>query len=146
MLSEQNFWLWFPLFFAGVWFLATLLIGILSGWFPLMRRYPDRNEAPVLHLRGQSGLMGSLSARFRGILRLSVCPSGLRVGVFRLFGAFNRDFFVPWEEIAVERKQTFFSGAVAVLRFGAPPVGTLTIRADVADRLAKAAGDDWPED
>lgn len=135
----------FPLFFAALWFAITTLIGFLSGWYTLMRRYPDRREKPVLHLRGQLGFMGPLNSRLRGILRLSVCPSGLRVGMFRLFGPFSRDFFVPWDEISVTRTQWFLMGEIAVMTFGEPPHGKLAVAASVAARLAKAAGDDWPE-
>jgi hypothetical protein len=78
----------------------------------------------------------------RGILTLSVCPSGLRVGIMRLFGPFSRDFLVPWRELSVTRKTIFFMQA-AELRFGS--VGTLSVGAHVADKLAGAAGRNWPE-
>lgn len=135
----------FPLFFAAMWFAVTTLIGFLSGWYALMERYPDRIEKPILHLRGQSGFMGSFSSRLRGVMRLSVCPSGLRVGVFRLFGPFCRDFFVPWEEISVTRVRWLFLGEIAMMSFGDPSHGKLGISAYTAGQLAKAAGDDWPE-
>ena len=144
-MNDQTFWLSFPLFFAVVWLAVTILIGFLSGWYTLMRRYPDRHEKPVLHLRGQLGFMGSLGSRLRGILRLSVCPSGLRVGMFRLFGPFSRDFFVPWDEISVARARWFLMSEMAIMTFGDPPHGKLAVTAAVAARLAKAAGDDWPE-
>jgi hypothetical protein len=67
----------------------------------------------------------------RGILILSVCPTGLRVGMMRIFGPFCRDFFVPWESIAIIRKTVLF-WPVAKLQFGNPVVGTLSIRAHAA--------------
>lgn len=146
----SDLWPWiaagtgFPLVFAVMWLVITSLIGFLSGWYALARRYPDRKEAPLLRLTWQTGYMGSLRARYRGALKLSACRSGLRVGVNRLLGPFSRDFFVPWEEIRIERKVGFFE-KLAELTFGEPRVGTLAIRAAVADKLAKAVGDDWPE-
>lgn len=134
----------FPLAFAALWFAITALIGFMSGWYALARRYPDRRERPLLRLTWQSGFMGPLQSRYRSALTLSACPSGLRVGVIRLLGPFCRNFFVPWEEITVRRKDGFFE-KLAELTFGNPRVGTLAIRAAVADKLAKAAGDDWPE-
>lgn len=74
----------------------------------------------------------------RGILTLDVCPSGFRVGIIRAFGPFCRDFFVPWEDIRVTRKTVLF-WPVAKLQFGNPSIGSLTISARVADRLARAA-------
>ncbi len=127
-----------PLF----WFAVTLLLAFVSGWFGLMERYPDREEDPLAVLTSQSGSLGAVS--MRGILTLGICPSGLRVGVTRLFGPFCRDFFVPWEEITVTRADRVFWKA-AKLSFGQPSNGNLTVFADVADRMARAAGKHWPE-
>ena len=68
-----------------------------------MEVYPDQSDEPILRLRGQSGTMG-LGVGMNGVLILSVCPTGLRVGMMRVFGPFCRDFFVPWESIAVVRE------------------------------------------
>jgi hypothetical protein len=80
--------------------------------------------------------------RLRGVLKLAACPGGLRVGMFRLFGPFARDFFVPWDEIEV-RRSSWFGTPFAELRFGRPAVGRLTIHGRVADRLAEAASHEW---
>lgn len=142
---KQNFPVYFPIFFVSMWLLVTTLLGFMSGWFSLMSRYPDRNEAPLLRLRGQSGSMGPLSVNMSGILTLSACPSGLRVSMFRLFGVFSRSFFVPWDEISVRRKTRLFF-RLAELQFGNPLTGKLSIASHVADRLARAASQDWPEE
>jgi hypothetical protein len=128
----------FPLF----WFAVATLLSYLSGWFGLMERYPDRAEDALTILTYQSGSLGAVS--MRGILKLSVCPSGLRVGIMRIFGPFCRDLFVPWNEITVTRGDRFF-WKVAKLSFGHPSIGKLTVFADVADRMARAAGNHWPE-
>jgi len=141
-LIRQNFPLYFPLFFMVMWITVTTLLGVLSGWFVLMRAYPDREEAALQSLSWQSGSMNLVS--MRSILKLSPCPSGLRLGIMRLFGPFCRDFLVPWDEISVVRKDRFFLKA-AQISFGRPAIGKLTISADVADRLAHAASSHWPE-
>ncbi len=128
----------FPLF----WFAVTMLLSFMSGWYGLMERYPDRAESALAVLANQSGSLGGVS--MRGILKLSVCQSGLRVGITRIFGPFCRDFFVPWNEITVTRGDRI-SWNVAKLSLGQPPIGKLTIFADVADRIARVAGNDWPE-
>ena len=128
----------FPLF----WLAVTMLLSILSGWFRLMERYPDRAEDALAVLKNQSGSLGAVS--MRSILNLSVCPSGLRIGIMRIFGPFSRDFFVPWNEITVTRGDRFF-WKVAKLSLGQPSMGKLTVFADVADRMARAAGNHWPE-
>jgi hypothetical protein len=134
--------LYFVICFPLFWFAVTLLLSFMSGWYGLMERYPDHGEAALAVLANQSGSLGAVS--MRGILKLSVCPSGLRIGIMRIFGPFCRDFFVPWSEITITRGDLFF-WKVAKLSFGQPPIGKLTVFADVADRMACAAGDHWPE-
>jgi hypothetical protein len=133
----------FPFFFVVLWLAVTTLLGLLSGWYLLMIRYPNQEEKSLLQLKHQSGSMG-FGVRLRGILKINVCPSGLRIGITRIFGIFSRDFLVPWEEIRVKRKDRFLWQA-AELRFGNPAVGKLSIRAHVADRLARSASGHWPE-
>ena len=142
-LIEQNPAIFFPFFFVALWLTVTTILALLSGWFRLMEVYPDQSDEPILRLRGQSGTMG-LGVGMNGVLILSVCPTGLRVGMMRVFGPFCRDFFVPWESIAVVRKTILF-WPVAKLQFGNPAVGTLSVSAHVADRIARAALGRWPE-
>src|SRR3984957_11342513 len=134
--------LYFLLAFPLLWFAVTMILSFLSGWFGLMERYPDRDEIPVVTLANQSGSLGLVS--MRGILKLSVCPSGLRIGIMRIFGPFCRDFLVPWNEITVTRSDRVF-WKVAKLSFGQPSNGNLKVFAEVADRMARAAGNRWPE-
>jgi hypothetical protein len=142
-LINQHFPFLFPVFFIAMWLIVTSILGVLSGWYLLMQKYPDRKEDELLRLKYQSGLMG-LWVGMRGILNIGVCPSGLRIGIMRIFGIFCRDFFVPWEEIRVERKNQFFWQR-AELQFGNPVVGRLSISSHVADRLARSAQGHWPE-
>jgi hypothetical protein len=131
-----------PLFFAAMWLTITTVLALLSGWFRLMAKYPDQSVEPILRLRFQTGKMGLVG--MRSILILSVCPTGLRVGLIRLFGPFCRNFFVPWEHISVVRKTVLF-WPVAQLQFGNPVVGTLSIPGREADRIARATKGRWPE-
>ena len=132
-----------PVFFGTLWLAVTTLLGAISGWFSLVGRYPDRNEEPLEELRWMSGWMGP-GVSMSGILKFDVCPSGLRVGIFRLFGPFARDFFVPWAEIKVERRDRFF-WKTAELLFGNPTVGRISVAAHVGDRIARVAPESWPE-
>lgn len=134
----------FLLFFAGMWFGVSTLLSGLSGWFVLMRRFPDKpEEAPVLTLKSQSGSMG-VGVNMRNILNLYACPSGLRVGILRLFGPFSRDFLVPWSQLTVERSDGWL-GRRATLRFGDGKWARLVIEANVADALWRAVPNHWPE-
>jgi hypothetical protein len=134
----------FPILFIGLWLAVTSILAVLSGWFVLMRRYPDDNAEPILKVPRLSGKMG-MGVHMSGVLTLSVCSSGLRVAMTRIFGPFSRSFLVPWSEIGVTRERAVFFGPVADLRFGYPPLGTLRISGPAADRLARAAAERWPE-
>ena len=130
--------------FALLWVSVTALLGFVSGWYGLMRRYPDRPEAALLTLKNQSGSLGVVG--MRSVLRLSVCDSGLRVGLMKLFGLFSRDFLVPWQSISISRKDRVL-WRTAILDFGS---GSLILpsevaASEVADRLARVAGGHWPE-
>ena len=134
--------LYFLLAFPLLWFAVTTILSCLSGWFRLVERYPNGDEIPIVTLANQSGSLGLVS--MRGILKFSVCPSGLRIGIMRIFGPFCRDFLVPWSEINVTRNDRVF-WKVAKLSFGQPSNGNLKVFAEVADRMARAAGNHWPE-
>jgi hypothetical protein len=135
---------WFPfVLFLVIHLVASTMLGVFSGWYFLMRRFPDRpEEKPLLRLSRQSGWMG-LMASMRWILIFSTCSSGLRVSMNRFFGPFSRPFFVPWEQIRVTRKKTFWWSRV-VLTFG-ESLGYLSIDADVADKLWRSIPERWPE-
>lgn len=125
--AVQNWFLYaFPVFFAGMWLVVTTMLGLMSGWFSLQRRYPDDGrEKPLLALRGQSGMMGS-GVSFNGILRLQAYPSGLGIGVWRVFGPFLKPLRVPWAEIEAEDSSSFLMPMMK-LRLGRPANGTLKI-------------------
>ncbi|MBI1212414.1 MAG: hypothetical protein GC190_13200 [Alphaproteobacteria bacterium] len=128
----------FPLFFAIVWIGATTLLGFLSGWYALMDQFPDRDEKPIAQLNWQSGFMGSIGVNFRNVLKIGVCPSGLRIGVLRIVGLFARDFFVPWHAITATKKN-WWMWQVTEFSFGKPQVGRLMVYGWTADRIAEAA-------
>jgi hypothetical protein len=117
---------------------VTTVLGLLSGWYWLASRYPDRDEPAQLTLKSQSGLMGWGVSMSR-ILVLSACRSGLRVAMWRVFGPFCRPFFVPWDDIRVQPRQIFFQ-KMARLGFGRPEGGVLSIDIRAWERLADHAG------
>ncbi|GAA0335600.1 hypothetical protein GCM10009087_52560 [Sphingomonas oligophenolica] len=124
----------FPLLFIALWLAMTAMLGLFSGWFALQNRYPDKDETALLTLRSQSGMMGK-RVGMNGVLTLGACPSGLRIGIWRAFGLFQRPFLVPWEDITAEPK-TFFFVPMARLGFGHPEIGSLTLDAGTWQSLS----------
>ena len=134
----------FPLFFAGMWLAVTSLIPFMSGWFELQSRYPDRSEEPIRRWTMASGRLGPL-AQYSSCLVLAVCPSGLRVGVWRMFGPFCRNFFVPWSDLRVERTGLATRLVIGAGALGDRPAGALSVSNGQAAQLADAAGKSWPQ-
>jgi len=133
----------FPVLFGGIWFLVITLIGMASGWRRIEERFPDRDDEVLATFRMASAIMGG-SARLNNVLTVTACRSGMRVAMSPLFGPKNRPFLVPWEQIGVQRGRMILED-IAILQLGTPPVGTMKIRATLADKLAAAAGARWPE-
>ena len=133
----------FLMVFVAMWIAITALLGAFARWAALAARYPDRPGEARRRFTGQSGLMGR-GVHMNGILTLSVCETGLRVGVWRLFGPFSPPFLVPWTDISVDRRRRYLQKR-ARLGFGAPEVGSLEVQGYIADRLARVADRSWPE-
>ena len=127
----------FFLFFAAMWLAVTTLLGLLSGWYSLRQNYADdAGEKPLLTLRGQSGSMGIVVA-LSGVLRLRAYPSGLGIGISRMFGPFQRPLKIPWGEIDAEPGTSLFVPSVT-LRLGRRGTGRLRISAVSWNRLMDA--------
>src|SRR5689334_719665 len=127
--------------FVGLWLLVSIILGLLSGWYSLMRVFPDRpQEKAVATFKRESGMVGLVS--MHGILTLGLCPSGLRVSIMKLFGPFAKDFLVPWNAISVSRKR-MLGWKYADLCFG--DYGKLRVSDLLADRLWRTIPQSWPE-
>ena len=132
----------FIAFFVLLWLLVTVILGFFSGWYSLMRAFPDRPyEEAVAIFKGESGMVGPVS--MHGVLKLSPCTSDLRVGIMKLFGPFEKDFLVPWSAIAVSGKRMLGWRYAAELYFGI--YGRLRISNLLADRLWQTIPQSWPE-
>ena len=129
----------FPFLFVAAWFLATTLLGFLSGWFSLQAWYADEaNEKPILKLGWQSGSMG-FGVNFSNCLTIAATRTGLSLRVWRLFGLLQRPLLIPWSEITATPKRFLFVRSVR-LEFGRPPSGSLRIKEQTWNRLIAAAG------
>lgn len=125
-----------------MWLIIVTLLGRMSGWIALQNRFPDRPDETLVAMRAQSGAMGGISlakVNFSGCLRFDVCRKGLRVSVWKIFGPFQRPFFVPWSQIAVS-DASIFKFKRYRLTLGTPKTGFLII----ADRTAKIIQNNSP--
>lgn len=134
-INETTILALFPVLFLGMWLIIVTLLGRMSGWINLQDRFPDRPDESLIIMRAQSGAMGGISVakvNFSGCLRFDVCRTGLRVSIWKIFGPFQRPFFVPWGQITVS-DASVFKFKRHRLAFGTPEGGFLII----ANRTAK---------
>jgi hypothetical protein len=75
---------------VAFWIVFSILMPSSTGCSKLVDQYPDQAEKPMLRLRGQSGTLGR--GKMRSVLKLSACPSGLRVGMSPFMGPLCRPF------------------------------------------------------
>lgn len=71
---KQYFPILFPFAFILMWLAVTTVLSYKSGWFDLMKKFPERNEQLTHALQRQSGSLNGVG--MRSILKLSVRPSG----------------------------------------------------------------------
>jgi len=141
-ILEQQPYL-FPLFFAGVWLVVTTVLALMAGWFSLQSQYPDQPEAPTRRWSMASGRLGLTS--YSGCMVLSACPSGLRIGVWRVFGPFCHSIFVPWSDLSVERRGWSTRLVIGRAGTGDEPIGQLSLSDTLVSEIARSAGKSWPQ-
>ena len=121
-----------PVLFAAFWLTITSILGKMSGWNDLERIFPDRPETPLDTVRFVSARMRAVS--YNNCLRFDMCPTGLRISVFRLIGPFQKPLFVPWGQIKPETQRAFFVKHVALV-IGYMGEGSLAISSGAFARI-----------
>jgi len=119
----------------AIWLGVTFMLDVFSGWTALQRLYPDNSEPALLSLSMQSGWMGAI--QFRGTLSLYACPTGLRLGQWRIVAPLHKRIFVPWNEVYAQQVPGLL-GSKAQLSFGRTG-GSLRIDTASWEELVAAA-------
>lgn len=88
-----------PVVFGAFWMAMTRVIATAAGWPRLAAEFrapPDfpREEPFFAMSSGRIGL-----ARFNGVLRVGVGPSGLYLGLMPLFGWGSPPVLIPWDRV-----------------------------------------------
>jgi hypothetical protein len=96
------FALLFPVFFACVWVFACIVVGIISGWHSLAKRFSS-NSAPYGETKTVGPFFYSIYTRFWGhyssVIRLTAADDALYLSVLSLFRAGHPPLRIPWMEI-----------------------------------------------
>jgi len=110
-----------PLIFVGFWSAICWLIGLMSGWRALARRYSTTAQEPSVW-EWTSGMVGLMSYRYT--LAVGAAAEGLDLRVMSLFRPGHAPLRIPWDAVVFERTGLF---GQAKVRLGGPRGPTLTI-------------------
>lgn len=140
---NQNFPIFFPFFFVGMWILVGYWIALIGGWRLLAQRF--RFQGAFL---GEKWHMQSARMRWLGnynnVLTLGADSTGLFIVPLFLFRAWHPPLFIPWAEITAQPKTLFFFFKYVELRLGRAEEIPFMIRASLAAKIETAAGPGWP--
>ncbi len=132
----------FAIFFIVLWILIIFLIARLTGWARMAGQYPD-----VGGFSGRKWRFQTITTRkgmgYKGSANVGADGRGLYLSLFFLFRFGHPPLFVPWRDITIIENKVF---KMRVLEFRFRKTGDLPVRiaAKLADRLAEAAGSNWP--
>ena len=133
----------FVLLFMGMWVLTLHVLGIVSGWAILSRRFRFTGT-----FCGQSWPFRSARMRFQvhygNCLSMGADESGLYLAVFPIFRIGHPPLLIPWSEVFIMSGAKGFIFKKRELRLGRQESIPLRISASFAATLQRWAGDAWP--
>src|ERR1700737_4025492 len=90
----------FVLLFVGTWALTLHVLGIISGWALLAKRFRSTGMLCGYSWPFRSARMRFL-VQYRNCLSVGADESGLYVAVFPLFRFGHPPLLIPWSEVSV---------------------------------------------
>jgi len=134
--------LYFAIFFLVLWLLVNFIISRLTGWARMAAHYPS-----VGGFSGKLWRFQTITTRrgmgYKGSTTVGADSRGLYLSLFFIFRFGHPPFFVPWRDITITERQMFKFRALE-LRFRKTEDLPVRIFAKLGDRLAEAAGSNWP--
>ncbi len=132
----------FAIFFIVLWIMVHFLISRLTGWARMAGHYPDMGGFSGKKWRFQT-ITTRRGMGYRGSVNVGADARGLYLSVFFLFRFGHPPIFVPWRDITITEKK-IFKIQLLELRFRKTENLSVRIVAKLGDRLAGAAGSNWP--
>ena len=133
----------FVLLFVATWALTLHLLGMISGWAILSKRFRFTGM-----FCGQSWPFRSARMRFQvhygNCLSIGADESGLYLAVFPIFRVGHPPLLIPWSEVSIMSGEKGFIFKKRELRLGRQELIPLRISASLAVTLERWAGDAWP--
>ncbi len=132
----------FAIFFLVLWILINFLISRFTGWARMAGHYPDMGGFSGKKWRFQT-VTTRMGMGYKGSANVGADARGLYLSIFFIFRFGHPPLFVPWRDITITEKKLY---KMKVLEFRFRKTGDLPVRitAKLGDRLAEAAGSNWP--
>jgi hypothetical protein len=133
----------FLVFMVAFWMLVSYVIGAISGWNALSKRF----ACPKGAFHGET--WSFRRARMRFLTRYGNCltfgadESGLYMSILPFFRVGHPPLLIPWAEVAVAPGDTGLLFKQRTLRLGRQEAIPLRISASLAASLQQAAGAGW---
>ena len=101
----------FPVFFVAVWTFVCLMIGSVSGWMALAKRFTRQSE-PYGDTRTAGPWFYSVYMRFwthySSLVHITAADDALYLSVLFLFRIGHPPLRIPWSEIRCSRTKYFW--------------------------------------
>jgi len=134
----------FVLYFIAVWVLVSYVIGLLSGWVFLSRRFRESGAFYSYQWPLQSIRMRTLWGTYRNCANFGADEAGLYMAVFPIFRIGHPPLFIPWSEIQVVSGDRGLIFKKRKLLLGRQELIPLVVSLTLAHKLKEAAGQAWP--
>jgi len=96
----------FAIFFIGLWCTVCFLIGFITGWLSLSRRFRNQSE-PYGETKAAGPFWYTVYMRFwthySSVIRLRAAADGLYASVLLPFRFGHPPLHIPWDEIQFSR-------------------------------------------
>ena len=136
--------LFFVIYFIALWALVSYLVGLLSGWIALSRRFRDSGAFYSYQWPFQSVRMRTLWGNYNNCASFGADEAGLYMAVFPLFRIGHPPLFIPWSEIRVLSGNRGLIFKKRKLLLGRHELIPLLVSVSLTEKLKEAAGQVWP--
>ena len=136
--------LFFVLYFIALWVLVSYIVGLLSGWLSLSRRFRDIGAFYSYQWPFQSVRMRTLWGNYHNCANFGADEGGLYMAVFPLFRLGHAPLHIPWSEIQVVSGKRGLIFKRRKLLLGRQELIPLIVSDSLAEKLKEAAGQAWP--
>jgi hypothetical protein len=136
--EPSSLWTLFPVFFVGMWLVASFLLSAVGGWQTLALHYRAQSQFSGRRFHFRSAQFGGY-VNYGGCLTFGAGPAGLYLAVLPLFRMAHPPLIIPWSDITARDARSGFFSAVE-LEFAKVPGASVRLSRRLAQSLFDASG------